>query len=287
MSTTSSLAKFASLLLLSSSHTLCCFGQTVPESVVLEKHQLEGGSNRVWVYAPRKLPVEKIPCVLIAPAGSRLMDGISISEGDMAEHLPYVEAGFAVVTYDISSPLPEDPSEDDIMKTVSGFAKRNCGIDDARDAIKLALEKHAFIDPSQLYVAGHSSAGTLALQVAQNAPKIRGCMVFAPVTNVTEWLGEDSLKMLKPTGLPDSVQALSPHLHVDKIQCPNFLFHANDDDVVEAPSVAAYMDLLKGANKKVEFRQVTKGGHYDGMVAEGIPAAIVWLKQQVAETKAP
>lgn len=261
--------------------SLISSAQDLPPDVVLEKHQQEGSGNAVWVYRPKDLPPSgRLPWVLIGPAGSRLLDGMRVTDGDMAEHLPYVKAGFAVVSFDISGILPEDPSEKQILKTVNTFVQRRCGVEDARDAARLALQKHPFLDPDRLHVAGHSSAATLALQTAQDSPKIKACIAFAPVVDVPAHLGEDSLRFLKPTGLPDLLQQNSPHLHADKIACPVFLFCAKDDDVVDASSVRAYAAKLRQGGGQVEHVEVESGGHYDGMIQSGIAQAIEWLKKQ-------
>lgn len=256
--------------------------QELPDSVVLEKHQVEATGNAVWVYYPKTLPAEKIPCVLVAPAGSRLMDGMKVGEGDSREHVPYVEAGFAVVSYDISGEVAEDASEEQVVAGVSAFVKSDGGIVDAREAIKLAIQKFPFIDSGRLFVAGHSSAATLALQVAQNAPKIKGCVAYAPIVNVEEWLGAEALDVFKETGLGQLVRAQSPHLHGEKITCPIFLFCAQDDETVDHESVKTYADALKSAGKSVEHVEVTTGGHYDGMIQGGIDKAIEWLKKLAA-----
>jgi acetyl esterase/lipase len=259
------------------------WAQDLPDSVVLEKHQVEATGNAVWVYYPKTLPSEKIPCVLVAPAGSRLLDGKRVGDGDSPEHLPYVEAGFAVVSYDISGPLTEDMSDEEVVAGISAFVKSDGGISDAREAIKLAIQKFSFIDSGRLFLAGHSSAATLALQVAQNAPKIKGCVAYAPIVNVEEWLSAETLDMLKETGLGDLVRAQSPHLHGEKIGCPVFLFCAQDDDTVDHDSVRTYAEALKSAGKSVEYVEETTGGHYDGMIQVGIEKAIEWLKKLAAQ----
>src|SRR5947209_13976462 len=58
-------------------------------------HQVDVGLNPIWVYLPAKQAAAgTLPCVLIAPAGTPLIFGINLNEGDRPEHLPYVRAGF-------------------------------------------------------------------------------------------------------------------------------------------------------------------------------------------------
>src|SRR5262245_43535413 len=67
------------------------------------------GSSRIWIYLPEEPTGRKLPCVLIAPAGSRLFHGMSLGQGSVAEHLPYVRAGFVVVAYDIDGDTSRQP----------------------------------------------------------------------------------------------------------------------------------------------------------------------------------
>lgn len=255
--------------------------QPVPESVVLEEYSVAETGRAVWIYTPRDAPEgQRLPCVLIAPAGSYLMDGVTLGEGDMAEHLPYVEAGFVVVGYDLTGPLPEDPGEEDIVKCVTAFTGRDGGIEDARDAIKLALEKCPMIDPERLFVAGHSSAGTLALMLAQTAPKLRGCVAYAPVADLHARYGDESMDTLKEAGvdLRGYADRFSPIRRVADLKCPVLIFHAADDHNVDPAELRVYAEEAKKAGKAVERIEVADGGHYDSMIDPGISKGIAFLK---------
>lgn len=53
---------------------------------------------KIWIYLPEKPLRTPTPCVFVGPAGSPLFLGMDLGPGDQAEHLPYVRAGFAVVS---------------------------------------------------------------------------------------------------------------------------------------------------------------------------------------------
>ena len=60
--------------------------------------------------------------------------------------------------------------------------KARFGVSDGLTALDAALAKYPQIDPKRVYVAGHSSAGTLALQLAAAAPdRLKACVAFAPI----------------------------------------------------------------------------------------------------------
>ena len=240
------------------------------------------GGGRVRVYLPKNPPVgAKLPCVLIAPAGSRLFHGMLLGDGDKPEHLPWVAAGFAVVSYDISGPFPEEQGDDEpVIRAVTAFMKARFGVSDGLAALDAALAKYPQIDPKRVYVVGHSSAGTLALQLAEAAPdRFKACVAFAPITDVGEHLKE-ALPMLDGAvpGFADAIRKASPSSLVDAFQCPVFLFHAADDANVSTASVVAFKDALVARHKTVEYVSVPSGGHYDSMIQQGVPKAIAWVK---------
>src|SRR5262249_52342047 len=130
--------------------------------------QREGRPMQVWAYVPKHTPGQKLPCVLVAPAGSPLILGMELGEGDQAEHFPYARVGFVVVSYEIDGHLADrnKASDREVIAAITAFKDAKAGVLNARVALDFALDKFPEIDPEQIYVAGHSSAATLALLVA-------------------------------------------------------------------------------------------------------------------------
>ena len=276
---------FTRLLAASLALLLCCAspGHAAPPVAAIVPETLHApGGGQVWVYLPRNASAgAKLPCVLIAPAGSRMFHGMTLGDGDKPEHLPWVAAGFAVVSYDISGPFPEESSDDElVIRAVSAFMKARFGVNDGLAALDTALAKYPQIDPSRVYVVGHSSAATLSLQLAAASDRFKGCVSFAPVLDVAT-----HLKPVLPTldqavpGFAEAVRAASPLSHVDAIHCPVFLFRAEDDDKgTPAAPMGAYRDALRANGTTVEYVTVPTGGHYDSMIKQGQPKAIAWIK---------
>jgi dipeptidyl aminopeptidase/acylaminoacyl peptidase len=244
--------------------------------------QLAASSGgRVWVYLPTGVaPGAKIPCVIVPPAGGKLFIGMKLSDGDREEHWPYAQAGFAVISFDISGVWEDQNSEASMKKALVGYMNAQCGINDASEALRVTLAKYPQIDVRRLYVAGHSSAGTLALQIAAAAPdQIKGCAAFAPLTDVEKHLAEGLPAMDKfLPGFARVIRENSPANRMNAIRCPVFLFHALDDKGITPPMVTGYRDALLARGKKVDYAVVPTGGHYDSMIKDGIPKAVVWLK---------
>ncbi len=139
-----------------------------------------GKNMRLWVYLPPgDHPAKSLPCVLIAAAGTPLITGQSLSMGDRPEHLPYAKAGFAVIAYELDGTWAVH-SNSALLIAVNQFMAAHGGIDNARTAADYALARVPGIDPDRLYTAGHSSAATVALDVAATDPRIKACCAYAP-----------------------------------------------------------------------------------------------------------
>lgn len=237
--------------------------------------------GRVWVYLPKAAAAgATLGCVVVPPAGSRLFHGMSLSEGDRDEHTPYVAAGFAVISFDISGPWPDSEGEKEVAKAVQQFTKARCGVTDAIEAIQTARGKFPQIDGGRIYVAGHSSAGTLALQLAAAYPQFKGCIAFAPVIDLEGYIGSPDLKSLEEysPGLSKLIKEMSPANQIDAVRCPLFLFSAADDDAELLAPIKTYAEKLTALGREAQYVQVPNGGHYDSMIEQGLPKAVAWLK---------
>lgn len=238
----------------------------------------------LWVYLPPKTTSAKgLPCVFVAPAGTPLIYGSEL--GNPPEYVPYAKAGFAVVAYAIDGNVAKQEDDAQVIKGINSFIAADGGIKNARCAMDYAVQTFG-VDPKRLYVAGHSSAGTLALQVAQNDPRVAGCIAFAPCTNIPLFMGDNLAEISKAVpAVGRYVEKASPHTRTADLHCPVFLFQALDDSVVSPPTTRAFANQVKQTNPSVAYAEVSEGDHYDSMIQQGIPMAIAWLKQQGAPKK--
>jgi dipeptidyl aminopeptidase/acylaminoacyl peptidase len=257
-------------------------GQRVEPGIMFYEVKLpgKGTAKKLWVYLPEGQKPSKIPCVLIAPAGTRLFHGIGLAEGDRPEHLPYVRAGFAVVAYEVDGLLAEKASGKALLKAAQEFKNAEAGLVNARAALDYAIAKIPQLDPSRIYTAGHSSAGTISLLVAEREPRVRAAVAYAPASNVEKFLGEERVAAFSSI-MPDYREFLkrtSPHAGAKDLHCPLFLFHAEDDRNVAIAESENFAKEVSSHNPAVTFVRAAKGGHFSAMSNEGIPKAIEWLK---------
>ncbi len=241
-----------------------------------------GVSMRVWYYAPAAPKTAKLPLVVVPPAGSTLFVGMGLGDGDREEHYPYVKAGFAVVSFEIDGDVPnmQKASDAEIGRAAKAFKAANFGIANAQTALDFVLAKVPAIDADRVFTAGHSSAGTLALQFAASDPRVKGCAAYAAVTNLRQRLAPvlPALDQSIP-GMARSIDSVSPSARLTDLKCPVFLFHATDDSNVPPTQSTAFAAALKATNPNVTLVTTKRGGHYESMINEGMPQAIAWMSK--------
>lgn len=264
---------------------------SVERGVVVHQVSLEhdGQPGRIWIYLPATLPPKPMPCVFIAPAGVPPFIGNGFGKNldrqRHPEHLPYVHAGFAVVAYDVDGEVADRDNSTyaDVGKAATAFKNADAGVVNARHAIDYVLKMVPAIDPSRLYVAGHSSAGRIALLVAEREPRIAACIAYAPVTDPERRSAEiapDAVRYLESEvpGFREFLRESSPLRNVDRLRCPVFLFHSEQDHRIPIAESQAFVDALRKTNSRVTFVRATDGDHFDSMIDEGLPKAIAWLR---------
>lgn len=253
------------------------------EKVERKAYTIQSTGRKVWVYYPKGEISGKLPCVLIGAAGSRMFHGMDLVEADSAEHYPYAEQGFAVVAYEISGPLNEEDLDnaDAIEKAAAAFVKSNGGVEDAKAALAYSASRHPIIDLTRVYAVGHSSAATVALTLAQSPERIRGCVAYAPVVDLTGVFTKTDLAEFEKAGvkLGEYFKSASPLQNIQKLRCPLFLFNAKDDSAVSPSAIREYAAKVKREKKECDYKEVETGEHYESMIKEGIPAGIAWLKK--------
>src|SRR5437762_7581937 len=206
---------------------------------------------------------------------------MALGDGDSPEHVPYVKEGFFVVAYELDGPLDDTSDVQQMKRAYDAFARSRAGLVNARNALQYVLDKVPEVNPDQIYVAGHSSAATHALLFAEHEPRLAGVIAYAPAIDVSQRFGP-LLRVfaLQMPGVVDFATRSSPNTHRERLKCPTFLFHAEDDSNCPIVQTRKFADELKQQGTDVTLMTVAMGDHYQSMIDEGIPAAIKWLRQQ-------
>jgi dipeptidyl aminopeptidase/acylaminoacyl peptidase len=250
-------------------------GVTLRE-VVLDRG---GAAMSVWIYRPATPAQAKRPVVLIAPAGSPMMWGMALHDGDRPEHLPWVERGYTVVAYSLDGAVPAPPTEATAREGIRQFLRAQAGLDNARAALDFALAHEPGVDPARVFAVGHSSAATLALRVGVEDARVKAVVAFAPGTDVLRHVAQalSTIDAIDPDGRK-ILGASSPVTFAAALRGkPVFLFHADDDRVVPTADVQGLFDAMRPAHAASKLVTVPTGDHYDSMLHAGIPAAADWL----------
>ncbi len=217
-----------------------------------------GLNGVLWHYGPKEIAKgTKLPCVLIAPAGSTLLTGMELGDGDATEHIPYLKAGFAVIAYSLDGPSLSNPPD---IPAYEAYSQARGGLVNARNALEYAIQQPE-IDPKRIFVAGHSSAGTVALLFASHEKRLAGCVAYAPCSDFQARLPVPFVRALgsQLPKLPEFIVQTSPRTHETRMQCPVMVFHAADDSNVPVTESREYVARLTAAGKDVTFVEVPTG----------------------------
>ena len=246
------------------------------------------GVNTAMVYLEPKgsHAPQSLACVLIASAGSNLLEGRECpNQDDLSEMIPYVKAGFAVLGFSLDGYRTAGlnlSQEQQMGVNYIQFQKAQAGLVNVRNVVEFASQKIPQVNSQRLFISGHSSAATLALLAAAHEPRLKGAVAYAPATNVVTGLRDvisaPGVDRILP-GVRQFANQSSPLSHVSRVNCPVFLFHAADDSNISVADSRHFADRLKQNGKSVEYVEVPTGNHYDSMIQQGIPRAIPWLKQ--------
>lgn len=262
-------------------------GREIMPGVVLHEIRLPGGtkpgfSGKLWLYLPPGDHAAKsLPCVLIAGAGSNLLTGMDLGDGDRPEHIPYVRTGFAVLAFELDGAVHgKPPSIAELDIAVPKFLAARAGMVNAHIALEYILAKVPQVDPGKVFAVGHSSAGTLAMLFAEHEPRLKGCVAFAPAIDLEKRFGAGSVQKLQQAGIGDLATRYAPKNNESKLSVPLLLFHARDDSNLPYVDTEASAKRLEQMGKAVSLILVASGDHYESMIREGIPSAITWMRQQ-------
>ncbi|MEM1061138.1 MAG: hypothetical protein AAGJ97_02295 [Planctomycetota bacterium] len=224
------------------------------------------------------------PCILNAPAGTTLLTGSRADPGDYyAETVPYAEQGYTVLHFSLSGYVLDGPEETVNERTAAayrGFRAASAGVVNAQIAFDYARTLPD-VDPERIYIAGHSSAGTLALLFGTHEPRLAGVIAYAPATDLSARLGPmiDAQTRRFFPGIDDFIRVTSPDSY--DLNIPLYAFHAADDSNVPIEDVRDYFWGVRDRVPGCVFTVVPTGGHYRSMIDRGIPSALDWLDGQM------
>jgi dienelactone hydrolase len=213
----------------------------------------------------------------VPPAGTPLTYGMAVADSDRPEHLPYVKDGAVVVSFDIIGMRRDGMTKEEMTSATVAYFAAGMGVDQVPVILRIITEQLPEVDPAAIYMAGHSSAGTLVLQASQSVPGLAGVMAYCPVVDIEARLGAavQTIRSLSPR-FENGLASVNPWPNAARTACKVFLFGSTDDTNVRVAPIEAYVAKLTEAKKDVTLVK-GRGSHYDSMIQQGIPAGIAWL----------
>jgi dipeptidyl aminopeptidase/acylaminoacyl peptidase len=147
--------------------------------------------------------------------------------------------------------------------------------DDVTDGVK-HLIANGTVDANRVCIAGWSYGGYAALAGATLTPELYRCVIAgAGVSDLIEMLvwskeyagGRDGsirywrLHIGDPVADKNSIEAVSPVRHVDKVRAPVLLIHGELDTVVPIKQSEIFANALKAQGKPYEFARLANENH--------------------------
>jgi dienelactone hydrolase len=166
--------------------------------------QYQSGSLRLSAYVSPQTPGgPKKPAVLF------LHGGFALGADDWRDTKPYRDAGFVVMT-------PSLRGENGQPGSYSMFYDE---VDDVLAAAEY-LAQHPNVDPSKMYVSGHSVGGTMALLAALASNRFKAAASFSGSADQITW--SDSPDIVVPFNRNDTTEMRmrSPVAYATSFKCP-------------------------------------------------------------------
>jgi len=131
------------------------------------------------------------------------------------------------------------------------------------------LAKLPYVNPSGIYLGGHSTGGTLAMLVGEISPRFRAIFAFGPISDVRNYGGQF---VYHKSGKVEEAIVRSPLYWLDSVQTPLFVIEGSDGNVRD-------LNKMKGSctNPKVQFFKLAGLDHFAVLAGanQAIAAAIL------------
>ncbi len=230
--------------------------------------QFPSGTRKLiaWLFVPRGSEKSPAAAVLRIPAGGNLFKPAVLGLGTVPEVEPYVSAGYVTMVMSFRGTLDNG----------GDFSRSRGGLDDVLAAAEF-LKKQPEVDPKNIFVAGHSSAASLTLRLAQVSDIPRAVAAFSPVVDWTERYSKRLKDVSDETRkfLTES----SSLTHAGETKCPVLLTHGTADRMVPLSQSESLAAKLRELKKPCEFVTIPEGDHYYSMLRAGIPLSVAYFSE--------
>jgi dienelactone hydrolase len=222
---------------------------------------------KAWMSGHRQAG-QKLPAVLFLHGGFEF----AAADWDMA--LPYWEEGFVVM-------VPMLRGENGQIGTFSFFYNE---VDDVLAAAEY-LGKHPSVDPTRIYLAGHSAGGTLTLLAVEASGRFRAAASFDASPD-QQLLYNGSAT--KPGTYPEVVfdpndsrelQVRSPLAYAFSVKSPVRLYYSYEASVITQRPSQRLAELARA--RGVDAQAIRVWGSHMSHVSRAMPQSIEFFRQSL------
>ena len=244
-----------------------------PPDYVDEVEFPSGGLRlKAWLSGHRQTD-EKLPAVLFLHGGFEF----GAADWDMA--LPYWEAGFVVM-------VPMLRGENGQLGTFSFLYDE---VDDVLAAAEY-LGSQPAVDPTRIYLAGHSAGGTLTLLAIEASGRFRAAAAFdgSPdqqlLYNGSATKPGDHREVVFDPRDTRELEVRSPLAYVFSLKSPVRLYYSYEASVIAQRPSRRFADLARGRGLDAEATRVW--GSHMSHVARAMPRSIEFFRQSLEKESA-
>jgi dienelactone hydrolase len=218
---------------------------------------------KAWINLPDKPAKEKIPAIVF------LHGGFSFIKPHWEQAESFRRAGFVVMT--------------PILRGENGQSGNfSLLYDETDDVLAVAdyLAKQPFVDSKNIFVAGHSIGGTLAMLAALSSKKFRAAAAFSgsPDQKLLLQFGFPPDKIPFDKNDPREFQMRSPLSYATSFKIPTRIFYGSEERIFDLTSRRT-AELAKAA--KLDVDAVVTPGNHESHVPASIKKSIEFFSELI------
>lgn len=210
---------------------------------------------KAWISTAAK-PNVKSPAVVF------LHGGFSFGSDDWEAAREFVKAGYVLLM-----PMLRGENGND-----GNFELFGGEVDDAIAAGKY-LARLPGVDPSRVYVTGHSVGGSLAILVAQMNSPFKGAAALSGYARLPEWIDHSRRAAPFDTDNANERKIRDPYLYVASVKIPLYLLSESANRAI----VATNSEFCAIVAKTSACRHEVVAGTHGSMIAPSVSKTIEWF----------
>lgn len=221
-----------------------------------------GASSQLTAFISKPKEGTRAPIVVF------LHGGFAWGRSDWDMAAPYRDAGFLTVT--------------PVLRGESGqpgaFTFYYDEVDDLVDLIDRVVRTGG-VDPSAIFIVGHSAGGTLALLTSQVSPRVRAAVSFGGSPDQRTFIRAYAGIAPFDVANEQELSMRSPDQFVSSFRAPTRAYFGHDDDFFRKPTLAMAA-RARAAGRDVEAIEVP-GDHFSS-VPEAMRRSIGFFRAQLS-----